>query len=163
MIIQNSSNLSCQLSLLSIIPSRFSRLHLMSIQNCFEQILETTLTKQYLYGHLPPISQTIQVGRKIPAGHCWQSKNQLIRDILLWISTHKHNIARWPGRTYILQLCPDRYLCECLYIYTYIYACSLKRADKKHVGILFTFSVLWTRKHNLNWMNIENWQKDSGL
>ena len=45
-------------------------------------------TKQQLYGHLPPISQTIQVRWVRHIGHCWRSKDKLISDILLWTPTH---------------------------------------------------------------------------
>ena len=41
-------------------------------------------TKHQLYGHLPPITQTIQVRRTRHAGHCWGSRDELIRDVLLW-------------------------------------------------------------------------------
>ena len=41
-------------------------------------------TKHQLYGHLPPIKKTIQVRRTRHAGHCWRSRDKLIRDVLLW-------------------------------------------------------------------------------
>ena len=41
-------------------------------------------TKHQLYGHLPPITKTIQVRRTRLAGHCWRSRDELIRDVLLW-------------------------------------------------------------------------------
>ena len=34
-----------------------------TIQECYLQILEENSTKQLLFGHLPPISKTIQVKR----------------------------------------------------------------------------------------------------
>ena len=40
-------------------------------------------TKQHLYGHLPPISKTIQVRRTRHAGHCWRTQDELISDVLL--------------------------------------------------------------------------------
>ena len=40
-------------------------------------------TKQQLYGHLPPITKTIQVRRTRCAGCCRRSKDELISDILL--------------------------------------------------------------------------------
>ena len=40
--------------------------------------------RHQLYGHLPPITKTIQVRRTRHAGHCWRSKDKLIRDVLLW-------------------------------------------------------------------------------
>ena len=41
-------------------------------------------TRHQLYGHLPPITKTIQVRRTRHAGHCWRSRNELISDVLLW-------------------------------------------------------------------------------
>ena len=41
-------------------------------------------TRHKLYGHLPPVTKTIQVGRTRHAGHCWWSKDELISDVLLW-------------------------------------------------------------------------------
>ena len=35
-------------------------------------------TRHQLYGHLPPITNTIQVRRTGHAGHCWRSKDELI-------------------------------------------------------------------------------------
>ena len=40
-----------------------------------------------LYGHLPPITKTIQVRRTRHAGHCWRSRDEFISDVLLWIPT----------------------------------------------------------------------------
>ena len=45
-------------------------------------------TKQQLYGHLPPITKTIQVRRTRHAGHCWRSRDQLISDVLLCAPPH---------------------------------------------------------------------------
>ena len=42
-------------------------------------------TRHQLYGHLPPITNTIQVRRTRHAGHCWRSRDELISDLLLWI------------------------------------------------------------------------------
>ena len=44
--------------------------------------------KQQLYGHLRPITKTIQVRRTRHAGHCWRSRDVLIRDVLLWTPSH---------------------------------------------------------------------------
>ena len=41
-------------------------------------------TRHQLYGHLPPITKTIQVRRARYAGHSWRSKDELISDVLLW-------------------------------------------------------------------------------
>ena len=40
-------------------------------------------TRHQLYGHLPPITKTIQVRRTRHAGHCWRSRDELISDVLL--------------------------------------------------------------------------------
>ena len=68
-------------------------------------------TRHQLYGHLPPITKTIQVRRTRHAGHCWRSRDELIRDVLLWIPTHGRAKARRPARTYIQQLCEDTGCC----------------------------------------------------
>ena len=39
-------------------------------------------TRHQLYGHLPPITKTIQVRRTKNAGHCWRSRDELISDVL---------------------------------------------------------------------------------
>ena len=41
-------------------------------------------TRHHLYGHLPPMTKTIQVRRTRHAGHCWRSRDELISDVLLW-------------------------------------------------------------------------------
>ena len=60
-----------------------------------------------LYGHLPPITKTIQVRQTRHAGHCWRSKDELISDVLLWTPTHGCARVGRPARTYIQQLCED--------------------------------------------------------
>ena len=67
--------------------------------------------RHQLYGHLPPITKTIQVRRTRHAGHCWRSRDELIRDVLLWIPTHGRAKAGRPARTYIQQLCEDTGCC----------------------------------------------------
>ena len=64
-------------------------------------------TKHQLYGHLPPITKTIQVRRTRHAGHCWRSKDELISDVLQWTPTNGQAKAGRPARTYIQQLCED--------------------------------------------------------
>ena len=64
-------------------------------------------TKQQLYGHLIPITKTIQVRRTRHAGHCWRSKEGLISDVLLWTLSHRRAKAWQPARTYIQQVCAD--------------------------------------------------------
>ena len=64
-------------------------------------------TRHQLYGHLPPITKTIQVRRARHAGHCWRSKDKLISDILLWTPAYGQAKAGRPARTYVQQLCGD--------------------------------------------------------
>ena len=64
-------------------------------------------TRLQLYGHLPPITKTIQVRRTRHAGHCWRSKDELISDVLLWTPAHGCAGVGRPARTYIQQLCED--------------------------------------------------------
>ena len=61
-----------------------------------------------LYGHLPPITKTIQVRRTRPAGHGWRSRDVLISDILQWTPSHGRAKAERPAITYIQQICADR-------------------------------------------------------
>ena len=68
-------------------------------------------TRHQLYDHLPPITKTIQVRRTRHAGHCWRSRDELIRNVLLWIPTHGRAKAERPARTYIQQLCEDTGCC----------------------------------------------------
>ena len=59
-------------------------------------------SKQQVYGLLPPIYKTIQVQWTRQARHCWTSKEELIRDILLWTPSHVRKCLVRPART-ILQ------------------------------------------------------------
>ena len=68
-------------------------------------------TRHQLYGHLPPIMKTIQVRWTRHAGHCWRSRDELVRDVLLWTPTYGRAKAGWPARTYIQQLCEDTGCC----------------------------------------------------
>ena len=65
-------------------------------------------TRHQLYGHLPPITKTIQVRRTRHAGHCWRS-----RDELIWTPIFGRTKAGRPARTYIqdiaLKICQRRW------------------------------------------------------
>ena len=45
-------------------------------------------TRHQLYGHLPPITKTIQVRRARHTGHCWRSRDELIRDTYSYGPSH---------------------------------------------------------------------------
>ena len=68
-------------------------------------------TRHQLYGHLSPITKTIQVRRTRHAGHYWRSRDELISDVLLWTPTYCRAKAGQPARTYIQQLCEDTGCC----------------------------------------------------
>ena len=70
--------------------------------------LKQHLKKQQLYGHLPPISKTIQIKH---AGHSWRNKDQLIIDVLQWTPSHGLASVERPARTYIQQVCTDTGCC----------------------------------------------------
>ena len=59
-----------------------------------------------------PLSRNLfKLGDSRHAGHCWRSRDELIRDVLLWIPTHGRAKAGRPARTYIQQLCEDTGCC----------------------------------------------------
>ena len=64
-------------------------------------------TRHQMYGHLPPITKTIQIRQTRHAGHYWRSRDELIRDVLLWTPTYGRTKAGRPARTYIQQLFED--------------------------------------------------------
>ena len=64
-------------------------------------------TRYQLYGHLPPITKTIQLRQTRHAGHCWRSRDELISDVLLWTPTYGRAKAERPVQTYRQQLCED--------------------------------------------------------
>ena len=45
------------------------------------------------------------------AGHYWRSRDELIRDVLLWTPTHGRAKAGRPAQTYIQQVCEDTGCC----------------------------------------------------
>ena len=64
-------------------------------------------TEHQLYGHLSPITKTIQVRRTRHAGHSWRSRDELISDVLLWTPTYGRAKIGQSAWTYIEQLCED--------------------------------------------------------
>ena len=63
--------------------------------------------RHQLYGHLPPITKTIQVRRTRHARHCWRSKDELVSVVLLWTPAYGQSKAGRPAQTYTQQLCDD--------------------------------------------------------
>ena len=76
-------------------------------------------TRRQLYGHLPPITKTIQVRRTRHAGHCWRSRDELISDVLLWTphmavqkqdDQHEHTFSSYVRiRDVVLKTCLGRW------------------------------------------------------
>ena len=64
-------------------------------------------TRRQLYGHLLPVTKTIQAKRTRHAGHCWRSKDEIVSDVPLWTPAYGQSKAGRPARTYIQQLCDD--------------------------------------------------------
>ena len=58
-------------------------------------------TVHQLYSHLRPITKTIQARRTRLAGHCWRSRDELIKDVLQWTPTYGRAKAGRPARTCI--------------------------------------------------------------
>ena len=65
----------------------------------------------FFYPHRYYSSKVVRSSEKSNAGHCWRSRDDLIRDVLLWIPTHGRAKAGRPARTYIQQLCEDTGCC----------------------------------------------------
>ena len=108
-------------------------------------------TRHQLYGHLPPITKTIQVRRTRHAGHCWRSRDELIRDVLLWIPTHGRAKAGRPARTYIQQLCEDTGCCP----EDLPRAMNDREEWRKRVRDIRAASTIWWWW----WRNIESYNK----
>ena len=73
-------------------------------------ILNKSWRQQYghqLYGHLLPITKTVQVGRTRHAGNCWRSRDELISDVLRLTPKYGRAKAERLARTYIQQTCDD--------------------------------------------------------
>ena len=64
-------------------------------------------TRHQLYGHLSPVTKTIQARRTRHDGHCWRSKDEIVSDVLLWTPAYGQSKAGRPARTFIQQLCDD--------------------------------------------------------
>ena len=65
------------------------------------------ITRHQLYGHLLPVTKTIQARWTRHAGHCWRSKDKIVSDVLLWTPAYGQSKAGQLARTYIQQLCDD--------------------------------------------------------
>ena len=67
-------------------------------------------TRRQLYGHLPPVTKTIQARRTRHAGHCWRSKDELVSDVLLWTPAYGQSKAGRPVNiSYIYRVSSTSY------------------------------------------------------
>ena len=89
----------------STIPDFMTNCLNLSSSNLLNKYCKQHLTKKQLYGHLPPVSQTIKIRWLRYASHCWRSKDESIGNVLLWNPAHKHANVGWSAMTYIHQLC----------------------------------------------------------
>jgi len=64
-------------------------------------------TKKQLYGPIPPITSILCKLRMCIAGHCWRAKQELISNLLLWVSRRGKSRVGRPASSYIDQLCRD--------------------------------------------------------
>ena len=64
-------------------------------------------SKEALYGHLSPITKTIQFRRTRHVVHCWRSRDELISDVFLWTPSYGRAMAGLTSRTCIELLCAD--------------------------------------------------------
>ena len=78
-------------------------------------------TRLQLYGHLPPITKTIQVRRTRHAGHCWRKQGWAHKrctpvDPHIWMcksrttSTNLHTATMWGTQNVILKTCRRRWM-----------------------------------------------------
>ena len=67
----------------------------------------STPSKQLLYRHLSPISQTIQEKQTKHARQCCRTKEKLISDVLQYTFTHSNISVGQLAKTYIHQFCVD--------------------------------------------------------
>ena len=93
--------------LTKLMEKRLNGNYTIMLQAILKKSSRQHLTKQQLYGHLPPITKNIQLRRTRHVGHCWRSKDELISNTLLWTPSHGGAKAGRPARTYIQQLYAD--------------------------------------------------------
>ena len=65
------------------------------------------MRNEVLYGGIPKITTAIAAQRVRFSRHCWQSKEELAHQLLLWEPTHGKRACGRPRRTFIDQLADD--------------------------------------------------------
>ena len=61
-------------------------------------------TNEVLYARLPRISTTSRERRLKFGGHCWRSKNEVVRDLVVWELKHGKRSVEGQACTFINQL-----------------------------------------------------------
>ena len=65
------------------------------------------MRNEVLYGESPKITAAITTQRVRFSGHCWQSKDELAHQLLLWEPTDGKRACGRPRQTFIDQLIDD--------------------------------------------------------
>ena len=78
-------------------------LHMDAVQN---KTKKQHPTKQQLYCHLAPISETIQISIKYAGHWCW-TKDEFINDVFLWTITYEQTSGGKSAKAYTYQLCAE--------------------------------------------------------
>ena len=78
-----------------------------NVASNIEQVLAATPNKASTIRLPVSHHENIRVRLARHAGHCWRSKDELIRDVLLWTPAYDQAKAGRSAQTYIKQLCED--------------------------------------------------------
>ena len=65
------------------------------------------MRNEVLHGEIPKITTAIAAQRKRLSGHCWQSNDEVVYQLLLWEPTHGKRTCGRPRQTFIDQLVDD--------------------------------------------------------
>ena len=88
-------------TLIKRMEKKIDRNYTRMLQAILNKSLRQHPIKQQLYGHLPPITKTIQVRRTRHAGPCWRSRDEPINEVLLWTPSHGRAKTGQSAGTYI--------------------------------------------------------------
>ena len=76
-----------------------------NVASNIEHVMETALRKAAAIRTPTTHHKNYQNRRTRHVGHCWESRDELVSDVLLWTLSHGRAKAGRPARTYIQQLC----------------------------------------------------------
>ena len=115
-------------------------------------------TRHQLYGHLPPITKTIQVRPTRHTGHCWRSRDELISDILIWTPTYGRAKAGRPARTWdvALKTCQRRWTIGKSGVRGSGISVLVARHDDDDTHThIYIYIYIWKQKKNGNSSNLQ--------